>query len=463
MALRILALATLAAMAMPALADPVVTPPAALMLDQVPPVPPSLADATRPYLEYRAAAFEGWNAATKGALITTRFGNVPQLHEVAMPGGDRRQLSFEADRIAAGSWAPKKGDVLVVQKDVGGSEFWQLYTLSNGRLSLLTDGKSRNELNAWSHNGQWLAYTSTRRNGADDDIYVIDPRDPKSDRLVAQVQGGGWSVQDFTADGTSAVVANTLPVAKTDLYFMDIETGQMRPIGDHKKAIAYGGAKFSYDGILWVTSDEGSDFLRLGRLNPNSGVFTPIAAVTKGDVEEFDVSVDGKLIAFVVNEEGVSRLKLLDTRTGEVRSVDGLPSGVIASLQFAPWGTLGFSLTGAGTPSDVYALDPATLAVTRWTSSETGGLDASKNIEPTLLKVKSFDGQEVSGFLYRPDPKKFPGKRPLIINIHGGPEGESRPVFLGRTNYLINELGIAVFYPQRPWLDRLRQALCRPR
>jgi dipeptidyl aminopeptidase/acylaminoacyl peptidase len=426
---------------------PVVTPPAALVVDQVPPVPALLADATRPYLEYRTAPFEGWNPKTKAALILTRFGNVPQLHEVTAPGGLRRQISFEADKISAGSWAPRKGDVLVVQKDVGGSEFWQLFTLANGRLTLLTDGKSRNALNAWSHDGHWIAYTSTRRNGTDSDIYVMDPRDPKTDRLVAKVSGGGWAVLDFTAGGTSAVVANYQSIEKTDLYLMDVASGAMRPLGDHKKKIAYGAAKFSYDGVLWVTSDEGSDFQRLGMLDVNDGTFTPVATEPKWDIEEFDITTDGKQIAYVVNEEGVSRLKLLDTRTGQARLVPGLPAGSIANVQFAPWGELGFTMTSARSPADTFSLDPTTLAVKRWTESETGGLDPAKNPEPELVRVKSFDGLDISGFLYRPDPARFPGKRPLLFNIHGGPEGQSRPTFLGRSNYLTNELGIAVFYP----------------
>lgn len=427
--------------------DAAVTAPAAIVADQVPAVPRALTDAVRPYLEYRTAGFDGWNPATKGALITTRFGNVPQIHEVAVPGGDRRQLSFEADTIAGAGWARRKGDVLVVQKDVGGSEFWQLYTLKDGRLTLLTDGKSRNEMNAWSHDGHWLAYTSTRRNGTDSDIYVVDPRDPKSDRLVAKVEGGGWSVLDFTADGTSAVVAKYTSVQKVDLFFMDVASGAMRPIGDHKKTIAYGDAKFSYDGILWVTSDEGSDFQRLGMIDVGSGVFTPVAPEPKWDVESFDISADGKTIAYVLNEEGVGHLKLLDTGTGKVRAVDALPAGVIGRPEFAPWGAVGFSFTSAKSPADVYSLDPATLTVTRWTNSETGGLDPKKNVEPELIHVKSFDGKTVSGFLYRPDAAKFPGKRPLIVSIHGGPEGQSTPGFLGRNNYLVNELGIALFLP----------------
>jgi Tol biopolymer transport system component len=174
---------------------------------------------------------------------------------------------------------------MVVQKDIGGNEFWQLYRLENGRLVLLTDGKSRNSLDAWSRDGRWIAYTSTRRNGADNDIYIIDPRRPGSDRRVAEVKGGGWSVLDFTPDGNGAIVANYVSVTNVDLYRMNVANGRMNPIGDPKKQIAYGGAQYAPNGTLWVTSDEGSDFQRLGTLDPATGRFTPVAPEQRWDVD----------------------------------------------------------------------------------------------------------------------------------------------------------------------------------
>ncbi|MEA3062698.1 MAG: hypothetical protein QOJ94_2479, partial [Sphingomonadales bacterium] len=405
------------------------------------------ADATRPYMEFRTASLQGWNPRTRGIAIATRFANTAQIHEVARPLGMRRQITFEADPIAAASYSRGKGDVMVVQKDVGGSEFWQLYRLDKGRLVLLTDGKSRNEINAWSHDGRWLAYTSTRRNGTDSDLYIVDPRDRSTDRRLAEVKGGGWSLLDFSPDGRSAIVANYISVNKSDLYRIDVATGRMTPIGDHKQQISYGGAQFAPDGALWVTSDEGSDFQRLGRLDPATGRFTPVAREARWDVESFDVSDDGRFIAYVVNEAGASRLKLLDPRTGRSRVVTALPAGIVGGIEVAPWGEIAVALASAKAASDVYSVNPATLAVTRWTESETGGLDPRANVEPELVEVTSFDGERVSGFLYRPDPAKFPGRRPLLLNIHGGPEGQSRPGFLGRNNYFLNELGVAIFYP----------------
>ena len=426
-------------------AAPAAPKPAALEADGIPAIPMSLVETTRPYMEFRTAGFVDWDPVTRSMLISTRFASVAQLHTVKGPGMARRQISFEPEPLG-GTYLPGDG-TLIVSKDKGGNEFYQLYTLKNGKLTLLTDGKSRNSLGGVSKDGKWIAYSSTRRNGADTDLYIMDPRDPSSGRMVKEMKGGGWVLGAFAPGNTHGVVANYVSVTKTDLYWLDLASGTMTPIGDHKKSISYGGGRFAPDGTLWITSDEGSNFARLGTLDPKTGKFTPKSTEAKWDVEGFDIADDGSFITYTVNEAGVSKLKLMDPKTGAVREVTGLPKGTIGRVRIAPWGTIGLTVSSAKVPADAYSVDPATLAVTRWTESETGGLDPSVNVEPEFVEVKSFDGELVSGFLYRPDPAKFPGKRPLIVNIHGGPEGQSTPGFRGRTNYLINELGVAVFYP----------------
>jgi dipeptidyl aminopeptidase/acylaminoacyl peptidase len=419
--------------------------PAALVADAIPPIPLELADRSRPYMEFRTASFAGWNASDSSMLITTRFGNTNQIHRVARPMGTREQLSFEVERVS-GQWSPT-GDVLLATKDVGGNEFYEIYTLRDGRLTLITDGRSRNTFGAWSRDGRLIGYSSTRRNGRDTDLYVVDPRDRATDRMVAQVSGGGWGIGSFAPDGRSAVVREYVQITKSNLHLLDVASGRLTPIGDHSLPIAYGGAEFAPDGTLWVTSDEGSEFKRLGTLDLQTGSFTAVESEPRWDVTSFAIAQDGSFIAYAVNEAGSSRVRILDPRTRQVRNVDALPAGIVSGLRIAPWGEIGLTFTSARNAADAYSVDPRTLRVTRWTRSETGGLDVNANVEPERLEIRSFDGEAMSGFLYLPDPTRFTGRRPLIVSIHGGPESQARPGFLGRNNYLLNELGIAMFYP----------------
>lgn len=442
-----LALALALSVAPAALAE--VPKPAAIVADGLPPVPDALADETRPYLQARRAAFLGWNPADRSMLIKTRFGATDQLHLVSGPDGARRQISFEDEPVLAGAPSPS-GDVLLVQKDNGGDEFYQLYTLSAGRLTRITDGRSRNWFGAWSPDGKRVGYASSRRNGADMDLYTVDPRDPATDRLVAQVSGGGWNIADFSRDGARALVLNRMSINNAVVYELDLASGRMTPLTDPEAQVSYVDPKYAPDGSVWATSNKDADFLRLGRIT--GGGFAPVSTEPKWDVSDFAIAPDGGFIAYAINEAGVSRLRVMDVASGAVRPVEGLPAGVIPysitpTIDIAPWGAIGLSMSSARTPGDAFSVDPQTLAVTQWTHSETGGLDPALNVEPMLVEIPSFDGQTVSGFLYQPDPAKFPGRRPLIVDIHGGPEGQTRPDFLGPQNYLLNELGVAIFFP----------------
>jgi len=166
----------------------------------------------------------------------------------------------------------------------------------------------------------------------------------------------------------------------------------------------------------------------------------------KWDVERFDLSRDGKMLAYVKNEDGASVLHVLSLAGKGQLAVPKLPPGVITSLGWHPNShELGFSLTNARGPADCYSLDMTTGKLERWTTSETA-VKTDAFPEAELVRWKSFDGKEISGFLYKP-PAKFTGKRPVVVLIHGGPEGQTQATFLGRSNYYLNELGIALIYP----------------
>ena len=123
---------------------------------------------------------------------------------------------------------------------------------------------------------------------------------------------------------------------------------------------------------------------------------------------------------------------LMETSSRKMLPVPGLPEGTVTGVKWhANSNELGFTVASSRTPSDVYSLDLRTGNIDRWTHSETGGVDTSGFRESEIIHWKTFDGLTISGLLYRP-PTRFTGARPVIINIHGGPEGQSRPGYLGR-------------------------------
>ena len=423
-----------------------------LVAEGVPPIPPSLRKEVAPYLEFRAAAFQGWHPARREMLITTRFADTPQLHLLAAPGGARRQLTFLPEPVAGGSFRPGTGDCLVFSQDTGGGEFYQLYRYNpaDGKITLLTDGKSRNSAPRWSNGGRLFAYTSTRRNGRDTDLYLMDPSEPASDRRLAELAGGGWSVTDWSPDDARLLVLEYLSINESRIYLVEVGSGIRQLLTPETgQKVAWGPAHFAKDGrSIFLTTDREGEFLRLCRMDLATRRLTLLPANFQGNVESFDLSPDGRTLACVSNEDGLSRLRLLDARSGRVRLAPRLPAGVIGGLKWHRNGRdLAFTLASARSPSDVYSLEPRTGRVDRWTESETGGLNPKQFVEPELAKVRSFDGLEISAFVYRPDPRRFPGPRPVLINIHGGPEAQARPAFQARNNYYLNELGIAIVYP----------------
>jgi dipeptidyl aminopeptidase/acylaminoacyl peptidase len=423
-----------------------------LVVEGVPKIPASLAESIDRYGNSREAFLSSWHPTRREMLITTRFADTFQIHHVKMPGGDRSQVTFYAEPVTSARYEPSQGDYFVFLKDVGGGEFYQLYRydLGSGDVTLLTDGKSRTTGTVWFDGGNKLAYGSTRRTGKDVDLYTIDPANPKSDRLVAKLEGGGWEAIDWSPDGRKILVNEEISANESYLWVMDAESGEkvlLTPKGGGEK-ISYSGGQFGKDGKgIYTTTDKDSEFHRLAYIDLASKEHTYLTTAIPWDVDEFDLSDDGRKIAFVTNEDGFSLLHIYDVQRKTEHPVPNLPKGILSGVRWRRHSQeLAFDLETARSPSDVYSLDTSTNKLERWTFSETAGLDTTKFSEPELIHWKSWDDRSISGFLYRPSGK-FTGPRPVMIEIHGGPEGQFRPEFLGRYNYYLNELGIALIFP----------------
>jgi dipeptidyl aminopeptidase/acylaminoacyl peptidase len=400
------------------------------------------------YNDIRGAGLLDWHPSKREMLITTRFGDVPQIHQVAMPGGARTQLTFFPDRTASAQYRPRTGDVFVFSKDTGGGEFYQLYrfNVGSGAITLLTDGHSRNTGALWSDDGQLLAYCSTLRNGRDTDVYVMNPEDPRSARLVLEVEGGGWFPDAWSPDGRKLLIQDRRSVHDSSLYLVDVQSGSKQLLTP--EAASYSHAKFAKDGKgLYLATDRGSEFERVAYLDLRSRELTFLRTGQKWDASDLQLAEDGKRLAYVLNEDGFSTLHVIEPGTRRDLALPDIPRGVISGIKWHQNARdLGFTLSSARSPSDVYSIDIEKGTLDRWTNSETGGLNALEFSEPEVIHWKSFDGRSISGFLYMP-PKRFSGPRPVIVNIHGGPEGQSLPGFIGRNNYYVHDLGVAMIYP----------------
>jgi len=425
-----------------------------LVTDGIPPIPAGIAEVARRYGEFRAAAFWDWHPTRREMIIGTRFGDAPQLHRVQLPGGARTQLTFFPDPVSGASYQPTDGRYVVFTKDVGGGEFFQKYRydVATGDITLLTDGRSRNTGGAWSHKGDRYAYMSTRRNGRDLDLWVMDPSDPRTDRMVLELEGGAYAPLDWSPDGRTILLHQGISVNESYLWLADPATGVKTQLtmkqGNDTVAYGGGGAQFSRDGKgVYLTTDLGAEFQRLAYLDLVTRRLRFLTDRIAGDVDEFALSPDGRWLGCVTNEDGIGALHVLNAATGAERRIPRLPTGLVGNIRWRRTGAeLGFSFTSTRSSQDAYSLDLVAGRLVRWTESETAGLNTSDFAEPELIHWSSFDGRSISGFLYKP-PARFSGRRPVIISIHGGPEGQSRPGFLGRSNYYLNELGIALILP----------------
>ena len=431
-----------------------------LILHDVPEIPATLVERLNRYQNVRSARFLDWSRDSESLYIRTRFGAIGQVHRVDAPAGLRRQLTWFREPV--GQVVRRVRDrVLAITMDRGGAEQDQIFLFDprTAERTRLTNGESRNRLLRWSRDGRRLAFQSTRRNGRSNDLWWMDPDRPGSEELLLEAPAGSWyAPTDFSDNGRLLLVQQFLGVDDARIHVLDLKTRELRLVaGDPEwpsanKAIAFDRRG---NGFYFITNVRGrAAELAWQPLDPA----LPTEYLTAGspwDVSNFVVSDDGRRGAFVTNEEGISRLYLLDTGSHRFRRVASVPVGVITGLSFSPDNRkLALNLSTAQTPSDVYVLELGRRAqsyqkLVRWTISEVGGLDTAEFVEPDLIRYPTFDAVDemprtVPAFVYRPRGR---GPHPVIIHVHGGPESQYRPSFSKNAQLWVAELGAAVIAP----------------
>jgi dipeptidyl aminopeptidase/acylaminoacyl peptidase len=413
------------------------------IFENVPEAPQAVKESIARYQNARSAYFADW-LPDGSMLIRTRFGATNQVHHVDKAGGDRQQITFYEDPIAEADVVPKSSK-FVFTKDTGGDEWFQLF-LSDGKGAdvRLTEPGTRNLGLVFTPDGKTAIWGVSRKGDPDTDIVAVELGSPGKPRTLFEGTGAVQPL-DVSADGKTVLFGRYISITESKRYLLDIATKQATEIAAGVKA-AYDGGHFLPDGKrIMLLSDKDSDTMRLVEIDLATGKDTVVTPGLKWDVEAFDISKDGRLLAYSVNEDGYSVVHLMDLKTRRALAQPTLPVAVLSGLKFSGDGSkLAIGLSTPKSAGDVWAWDIKTAKLTRWTTSELGGLDVAKLVEPKLVRVNSFDGLSVPAFVYTP---KAAGPAPVIIDIHGGPEGQSRPGFNPIHQQMVNELGAAVIVP----------------
>ena len=425
-----------------------------LILEDIPAIPGSIKEDLSKFQNVRSAAFRGFSNQDEGLFISTRFGNVSQLHLVKSAGAARNQITYFQEPIGSVTMHPTKSSIAFTM-DKGGTENAQIYLLNpeSSSTQMLTDGTSRNGGPLWSNAGNHIAFQSTKRNGSSNDVWMMPVDNPqKSELILESPDGTWWGAADWSEDDSKVLIQNYISIANSKAYIVDLTTKEKSLILGEKDSSSVNSA-LAFDendkGIFFITNQYG-EFNQLAYYEIETSEVTVISKEISWDVDGFSISDDSKKAAFVVNENGYSSLYLLNPKSFAFKKVTSLPIGLIGGMQFNKDNkSLGLTLNTYQSPSDTYVLDLQYNALrygklTRWTFSEVGGLDTSKFAKPELIQYESFDGRKIPAFIYA---KKNDSPQPVIISIHGGPEGQARPSFSSTYQLWMANLGAAVITP----------------
>ena len=425
-----------------------------LILEDIPLIPQRISDDISRYQNIRSGSFQNFNEDGTEMYISTRFGNVSQLHKVKKPGGARFQLTYFEEPIGSINRQPD-GEVIAFTMDAKGNENAQVFILNpkNGEYKMLTDGISRNGSPVWSEDGEKIAYRSNKRNGASNDVWITSVDDKNKSEMILESQDGtSWGAIDWSNDNKKILIQNYISVSNSKIYSIDVESKtKSLIIGSNDKKSVNIGLNFDNDdkGIFFITN-EFSDYRNLAYKNIQTGQITLITNDIKWNVDSFVLSKDGSRAAFSINENGFSSLYLMETSSYKFNKVKNIPIGLVSGIEFNRQSTsLGLSINTYQSPSDAYTLelkkDPLQYGdLVKWTESEIGGLDTSKFVKPKFFSYETFDGLNIPAFIYK---KKSEKPLPVIIYIHGGPESQSRPRFSSTFQQWIDKLGVAVITP----------------
>ena len=415
-------------------------------------------------------------------LVASNLSGTMQLFELA-PGATSLRPITDFAEPASGAYRPGHHEV-VVSMDTGGNECHQLYLadLDDPPLGETTklrpiavDQAAMHQLAGVSHDGRLVAFLTNRRNRIDFDLVV---RDLETGSERCYYDGGGYCAPSsgFSPDDRYLAFHRLGQRAlDLDLLLVDLKTGVVAVVEAHDdEAAEVGPPAWLSSTSFVVSSNVGRDLTALVRHDLGAdGSLAP--AVTKPSATvlrdgPFDLagfaSPDGSTLLVVANDDGQSRAWLVDVSSGADLAELPLPlPGAMAHAhglpepRVAPGGrTVTFSWTSPQGPAEIWRFERETGSLARLTHSP-GWPSGVEGIVPELHRLPSFDGEEISVYLYRPATSRSApgaagatganspsGRPPVVLVVHGGPEGQAVRGF-DPTVQALAQAGFAVAVP----------------
>jgi dipeptidyl aminopeptidase/acylaminoacyl peptidase len=418
-----------------------------LEVQGIPRIPAMLAWQVKKYSGAYGLPLAGWDQ-DKRELLLKGISSVAWVSRIKTPEATPQTWLYLREGNIYDVYFQPQGKFLIYNRDVNGNEAFQMYCydVQKRTSTLLTDGKARSTEPVWSRAGTRIVYSSSPPGNNGVNLNWVNPLDPTSNRVLVTSTGNYLKAYDWSPDDAFVVYCEFVGNTHSKLWRVEMATGKTNLLTPPDEVAYYSEPQFSADGTgLYVITDRESDVRRLAYLDLATKQFRYLTNDEKWNVEEFRLSPDGKNLAVVRNEAGLSRLSVLHLESNQTKAITALPDGIISDLYWHQNSVdLAFNLKSFRTPNDVYSADVNDGKVTQWARSAQAA--AGTLAAPEAMQWKSFDGRWITGFLARP-PASFRGKRPVIIDLHGGPTEQYRPAYGYEENFFINELGVAKIYP----------------
>lgn len=395
------------------------------------------------YLNVRSASGGSLRRDGERLAFLTDITGTAQLWTLDAPLAWPEQLTFYPDRLMFASYNPRR-DTIAFGKDEGGNEVQLIYTIggSGGLAERLSQQEAKHLWGGWSHDGASAAWAHNSRNGRDFDIYVFD-LEQGEERLVWQAEGSNY-VADWMPDDRQLIIGRLETNVDNNLWLLDLDTGDSTLLTPHAGDAYFFSPEPLPDGSgIYLVTDMDREYLNLAFYSIADGELRFVDD-HPWDREAIALSDDGRWLVMFTNEEGYTVVEVRDLQEDGIYRVDALPPGAAGGARFARDSSVfTLTVTAPDDTTDIWSVDARTRETLRWTRSSRAGIPPETLKQPELVHYASFDDLTVPAFYYRPASAP---PYPVVIDIHGGPESQRRPIFSAVTQYLVNQ-GFAVLAP----------------